>query len=49
MTFMSRKHALKHISALFKEMRARMHEDTDLADSYVKHIRKNCYESENSS
>ncbi len=37
--FMSKKHALKHIDALFVSMREQMHKDTALADEYVGHIR----------
>lgn len=37
---MSKKLALKHISALFVEMRKNLYVDTPLADTYVAHMRR---------
>ena len=37
---MSKKQAMKHISSLFLEMRKQLPQDTALATTYVKHIRR---------
>lgn len=37
---MSRKLAQEHIKSLFVEFRRQMHQDTQLADTYIEHIRR---------